>query len=98
MNAETKRMIETTDWDALAERAENTTYDISEMRPVPPEEDRETRAAAGALRRRLELERLRGEIDGLQVEVQSEVDSLQVEVQAKTDSLRARIDDLAMAK
>jgi polyhydroxyalkanoate synthesis regulator phasin len=94
MNAETKRMIETTDWDALAERAENTTYDISEMRPETPEERIRRITAADNTLRRIALEELRAEIDGLRVEIQSEVDGLQ----SKANSLRARINDLVLVK
>jgi hypothetical protein len=83
MNAETKKMIETTDWDALDEEVTNTDYDLSEMRPIPPEEEKWIQEAADRTLRRIRLEKLKVEID-----------SLQVEVQAKTDSLRARIDDL----
>jgi hypothetical protein len=88
MNAETKRMIETTDWDALDEEVTNTTYEA--VGPIPPDEERKIRAGARALRRRLELERLQSEADSFQ----SEVDDLQT----KTDSLRTGIDDLVLAK
>jgi hypothetical protein len=83
----TKEMLETIDWDARAERAENTTYDISEMRPETPEEEKRRITAADNTLRRIALEKLRAEVDGLQVEVQ-----------VKTDGLRARIDDLVLAK
>ncbi|MDR1034171.1 MAG: hypothetical protein LBL41_05360 [Bifidobacteriaceae bacterium] len=82
-----KEMIETTDWDALDEEMTNTTYDISEMRPVPPEIEAGIREGADNTLRRIRLEKLR-----------AEVDDLQVEVQAKTDSLRSRVDDLVLAK
>ncbi|MDR1033826.1 MAG: hypothetical protein LBL41_03550 [Bifidobacteriaceae bacterium] len=83
----TKEMIETTDWDALDEEVTNTDYDLSEMRPIPPEEEEWIQAAADNTLRRIALEKL-----------QAEIDSLQAEVQAKTDSLRTRIDDLVLAK
>ncbi|MDR1034242.1 MAG: hypothetical protein LBL41_05720 [Bifidobacteriaceae bacterium] len=88
MNA--KEMIETTDWDALAKEAENTTYDISEMRPTPPDEERRIRAAAANTLRRMELEELRAEADSFQ----DEVDGLK----SKANSLHTRIDDLVLAK
>jgi hypothetical protein len=75
------------DWDALTEEAENTTYDISEMRSATPDERKRLRVAADNTLRRIALEKL-----------QDEIDSLQAEVQAKTDSLRTRIDDLVLAK
>jgi hypothetical protein len=87
---DTKEMIETTDWDALVEEAENTTYDLSKLQPTPPDEERKIRAAAANTLRRIKLEKLQAEADSFQ----NEIDGLQ----SKANNLRARIDDLVMAK